>query len=264
LRSYYFNARDVAAYFKYFTVPSYLEVSYMQYIFNLGKRVLAEPLTRDFEQFKREVYRELYFLWSNGFDSEKSDISSMVTEGQVSLICDQDCINLESYMKLICLHLIFSGNLPYINLNFAGLMLTLGIKCDEEKYEENVRMVMEPLRLYVRDCFGKPFDLTKGVPDELLRVYLDQEFKDSLSNRDFRESLRVQQMDWVKELKEKSFKLFGTIPSRKKPAPSPRKSSQRKTGGYRNAQPERSHDGKNQPKGSPKAGKNKNNSTWRI
>ena len=55
MRSYYFNARDVAAYFKYFSVPSYLEVSYMQYVFNLGKRVLAEPLTRDFEQFKREV-----------------------------------------------------------------------------------------------------------------------------------------------------------------------------------------------------------------
>ena len=264
MRSYYFNARDVAAYFKYFTVPSYLEVSYMQYIFNLGKRVLAEPLTRDFEQFKREVYRELYFLWSNGFDSEKSGISSMVTEGQVSLICDQDCINLESYMKLICLHLIFSGNLPYINLNFAGLMLTLGIKCEEEVYEENVRMVMEPLRLYVQDCFGKRFDLAQGVPDELLRVYLDKDFKESLSNRDFRESLRVQQMNWVKDLKEKSFKLFGTIPSRKKPAPSTRKASPRKTGGYRGAQNERVHDGKNQPKGSPKAGKNKNNSTWRI
>ena len=263
MRSYYFNARDVAAYFKYFTVPSYLEVSYMQFIFNLGKRVLAEPLTRDFEQFKREVYRELYFLWSNGFDSEKSDISAMVTDGQVSLICDQDCINLESYMKLICLHLIFSGNLPYVNLNFAGLMLTLGIKCDEAKYEENVAMVMEPLRLYVLDCFGKPFDLKQGVPDELLRVYLDKDFKDSLSNRDFRESLRVQQMAWVKDLKEKSFKLFGTIPSRKKAAPSQRKSSSKRSVGYRPNETGRAHDGKNQPKGTPKAGKNKNNSTWR-
>ena len=264
MRSYYFNARDVAAYFKYFSVPSYLEVSYMQFVFNLGTRVLAEPLTRDFEQFKREVYRELYFLWSNGFDSEKSDISAMVTDGQVSLICDQDCINLESYMKLICLHLIFSGNLPYVNLNFAGLMLTLGIKCEEAVYEENVAMVMEPLRLYVQDCFGKPFDLKQGVPDELLRVYLDKDFKESLSNRDFRESLRVQQMNWVKDLKEKSFKLFGTIPSRKKSAPSHRKASSKRSGGYRPDDAGRSHSGKNQPKGTPKAGKNKNNSTWRI
>lgn len=263
MRSYYFNARDVAAYFKYFSVPSYLEVSYMQYVFNLGKRVLAEPLTRDFEQFKREVYRELYFLWSNGFDSERSDISAMVTEGQVSFICDQECINLESYMKLICLHLIFSGNLPYVNLNFAGLMLTLGIKCEEEVYEQNVRMVLEPLRLNVSDCFGKPFDLGRGVPDELLRIYLDSEFKDSLSSRDFRESLRVQQMAWLKELKDKSFKLFGTIPARKKPSYS-KKTSSKRSGGYRPDGDGQVRGGKNQPKGSPKAGKNKNNSTWRI
>ena len=263
MRSYYFNARDVAAYFKYFSVPSYLEVSYMQYVFNLGKRVLAEPLTRDFEQFKREVYRELYFLWSNGFDSERSDISSMVTEDQVSLICDQECINLESYMKLICLHLIFSGNLPYVNLNFAGLMLTLGIKCEEEVYEKNVSMVLEPLRLKVSDCFGKPFDLGRGVPDELLRICLDGEFKDSLSNRDFRESLRVQQMDWLKDLKDKSFKLFGTIPARKKSSYS-KKSSSKRSGGYRPDGDGQMQGGKNQPKGTPKAGKNKNNSTWRI
>ena len=86
MRRYYYNARDVAAYFKYFSVPSYLEVSYMQFVFNLGRRILAEPLTRDFEQFKREIYRELYFLWSNGFDSETSDISCMVSDGQMSLI----------------------------------------------------------------------------------------------------------------------------------------------------------------------------------
>ena len=54
LRKYIYNSRDVAAYFKYFSVPSYLEVSYMQYIFNLGCKVLAEPLTRDFESFKKD------------------------------------------------------------------------------------------------------------------------------------------------------------------------------------------------------------------
>ena len=82
LRKYIYNSRDVAAYFKYFSVPNYLEVSYMQYVFNLGTNVLAEPLTRDFEAFKKEVYRELYFLWATGFENEKADISKMTTEGE--------------------------------------------------------------------------------------------------------------------------------------------------------------------------------------
>ena len=224
MRKYIYNSRDVAAYFKYFSVPSHLEVSYMQYIFNFGNKVLAEPLTRDFESFKREVYRELYFLWANGFENEKADISKMTSDGQLSLICDQDCICLESYMKLICLHLIFSSNLPYINLNFTGLMTQLGIKCSVELYKENCRKVCESLQLEVFDSFGKPFDLSLGIPDELLRVRLNQEFKQSLDSRDFKEMLRSEQMNWLKDLKDKSFKLFGSIPARKKTTKS-RKSS---------------------------------------
>ena len=216
MRKYIYNSRDVAAYFKYFSVPSYLEVSYMQYIFNLGNKVLAEPLTRDFEGFKKEVYRELYFLWANGFENEKADISKMTPEGEFTLICDQECICLESYMKLICLHLIFSSNLPYITLNFTGLMTQLGIKCGVELYEENCRKVCESLQLEVKDSFGKPFDLSLGIPDELLRVSLGTEFKQSLDTRNFKETLRNEQMNWLKDLKDKSFKLFGSIPARKK------------------------------------------------
>lgn len=225
MRKYYYNARDVAAYFKYFSVPSHLEVSYMQYIFNLGKHVLAEPLTRDFEHFKDEVYRELYFLWSNGFDGEKSDISAMVADGQLSQICDKECINLESYMKLICLHLIFSGNMPYINLNFYGLMLSLGVRCDIEVFERNVRSLIGPLQIVVFDCFGKEFDLALGVPDELLRVALNEDFKNSLTNSDFKESLRLEQLQWLKDLKDASFKIFGQIPARKKTTPNRKSSS---------------------------------------
>ena len=216
MHTYIFNSRDVAAYFKYFSVPSYLEVSYMQYIFNLGNKILAEPLTRDFEHFKNEVFRELYFLWANGFEGERSDISAMTADGQLALICDQECINLESYMKLICLHLIFSGNLPYINLNFTGMMFQLGLKCDVDVYEENVRKIMESLRLVAYDSFGHLFDLGLGVPDELLRVSLREDFKAGLVNRNFRESLKNEQLSWLSELKEKSLKVFGSIPARRR------------------------------------------------
>ena len=218
MHTYIFNSRDVAAYFKYFSVPSYLEVSYMQYIFNLGNKILAEPLTRDFGHFKNEVYRELYFLWANGFEGERSDISAMVADGQLALVCDQECINLESYMKLICLHLIFSGNLPYINLNFTGMMYQLGLKCDVDIYEENVRKIMESLRLVAYDSFGHLFDLGLGVPDELLRVSLREDFKAGLVNRNFRESLKNEQLSWLAELKDKSLKVFGSIPARRRTA----------------------------------------------
>ena len=80
MNKYVFNARDIAAYLKWFNVPGYLEVTYLQYFFSIGKKILAEPLTRDFEKFKSEVYRELYYLWANGFEDDKSDISKMPIE----------------------------------------------------------------------------------------------------------------------------------------------------------------------------------------
>lgn len=216
MRKYIYNSRDIAAYFKYFSVPSYLEVSYMQYVFNLGNKVLAEPLTRDFESFKKDVYRELYFLWANGFEDEKADMSKMTADGSLALICEQECICLESYMKLICLHLIFSSNLPYITLNFTGLMTQLGIKCGVEVYEEDCRKICESLQLEVSDSFGKPFNLSLGIPDELLRVRLSSEFKQGLDNRNFKETLKSEQMNWLKELKEKSSKLIDSLPTHTK------------------------------------------------
>ena len=181
----------------------------MQYIFNLGPTVLAVPLTRDFEEFKKNVYRELYFLWANGFEDEKSDISYMIEKGQLTLICDQECINLESYMKLITLHLIFTRSLPYANLNFNGLPLQLGIKCDFATYEKNVVMITEALQLNVKDRFGNPFDLNKGVPDELLRLSLNDDLKKMLNeSADFKLALREAEKAHMKELRENSLKVF--------------------------------------------------------
>ncbi len=256
MHKYIFNSRDVAAYFKYFSVPSYLEVSYMQYIFNIGNKILAEPLTRDFEHFKNEVFRELYFLWANGFEGERSDISAMTADGQLALICDQECLNLESYMKLICLHLIFSSNLPYINLNFTGMMYQLGLKCEVSLYEENVRKVMESLRLVAYDTFGHAFDLGLGIPDELLRISLNEEFKAGLINRDFRESLKNEQLKWLAELKEKSLKVFGSIPARRKSSAG-RKSSGSVTGEKYSDTAAQMPSNIVQPKGAPSSGNRK-------
>ena len=193
-----------------------MEVSYMQYIFNIGTPVMAAPLCRDFEKFKNEVYRELYHLWASGFEDERSDVANMTSNGERAIICDQECINLESYMKLITLHLIFTRSLPYVNLNFAGMPLSLGIDCDYSLFEENVVKCIDSLNLESRDRFGKEFDLTKGVPDELLKISLTAEFRTILTDKDFRDSVRKEQKDKMSELREKSLKVFGTIPFGKK------------------------------------------------
>lgn len=212
MNKYIFNARDIAAYMKWFNVPNYLEVTYMQYFFSVGKKILAEPLTRDFEKFKNEVYRELYYLWANGFEDDRSDISKMPASGAVSLICDQECINLESYMKLITLHLIFSRYLPYVKINFSGIPFSLGIKCDFDVYEKNVCKVFYGLNLTCTDTFGKPFDIELGVPDELLCVSLNSSFKKKISGeKDFRMLIRNAEMKHMQELKEKSLEIFGSM-----------------------------------------------------
>ena len=247
MRRYIFNARDIAAYIKYFSVPPHLEVSYMQHIFNLGERVLAKPLASDFERFKMEVYRELYSLWANGFENDKSDISDIAMPGQVPFVCDIECMSLESYMKLICLHLIYTRNLPYVNLNFAGLALTLHIRCSEEIYHDNIKRIFDSLNLVSFDRFGKPFDLAEGIPDELLRVSLTEEFRQILAgnNVDFKESLRKEQTAWVEDLKKKSLEVFGKIPAVKKKAPARRKTDKD------DSKDKARQDSKLQPKGAP-------------
>ena len=209
MNKYVFNARDVAAYLKWFGVPNYLEVSYMQFFFGIGSNVLATPLLRDFEYFKTEVYRELYYLWANGFEDDKSDISNMA-DGNVPLICDAECINLESYMKLITLHLIFSRCLPYVGINFNGLPYALGIDCDFSLYEENVIKVTEGLNLVSKDKFNNDFDLKLGVPDEVLRISLNPEFKEKLlGQKDFKMMLRNRDKEQMEELRKRSLELNG-------------------------------------------------------
>lgn len=231
MNKYLFNARDIAAYMKWFSVPNHMEVTYMQYFFSIGNKIIAEPLTRDFESFKNEIYRELYYLWANGFEDDKSEISKVTANGSLSLICDQECITLETYMKLITLHLIFSKYLPYVKLNFYGLPWTLGIECDMTVFEKNVVKVLQGLNLTTKDVFGNPFDITQGVPDELLCISLNDEFKTMLADEeDFRIILRNKEAEYMKELKAKSLEIFQPMNNELKKAASKtvKKSSNKK------------------------------------
>ena len=247
---YIFNARDIAAYMKWFSVPSYMEVSYMQHIFNIGAPVLAAPLTKDFDKFKNEVYRELYYLWAHGFEDERSDISCM-SQDCMALVCDQECVNLESYMKLITLHLIFTKNLPYVKVNFTGLPLTLGITCEFAQFEENVYKAVKGFNLVSRDVFGRSFDLKLGVPDELLQLSLSDDFKkEILKDRDFRASLKKEQQDRMNKLKEESLKEFGSMSKEE----ADRKKKTARAGAKKRPRGEKANSSKtstSQPKGIP-------------
>ncbi len=200
--NYLYNSRDIAAYFKWAGVSSHQEKEYLHYIFMIGADILAKPLTREYEAFETAVYRDLYYLWSEGFENEFSDIATIAPKGAVSLICDQEFICLESYMKLLALHLIFSRNLPYVHVNFNGLMLPLGLKGDFSDYERNVAIACETLHLVTRDVFGKPFDLHLGIPDEVLCLSLEQSFRQSLSaHEDFRKRFIKHAASRLAELK---------------------------------------------------------------
>ena len=203
--NYLYNARDIAAYFKWAGVSSHQEKEYLHYIFQIGKDLLAKPLTYNYDEFEKAVYRDLYYLWSEGFENEFSDIATIAPKGAVSLICDQEFITLESYMKLLALHLIFSRNLPYVHVNFTGLMLTLGLKGEFSDYEKNVVTACETLHLTTQDVFSQPFDLHLGIPDEMLCLCLEPEFRKSLSaHDDFRKRFIKQAETRLQELKKTS------------------------------------------------------------
>ena len=65
------------------------------------------------------------------------------------------------------------------------------------------------MQLNVKDRFGNPFDLKQGVPDELLRLSLNDELKKMLNeSADFKLALREAQQRHMMELKENSLKVF--------------------------------------------------------
>lgn len=206
--NYLYNARDIAAYFKWAGVSSHQEEEYLKYIFQIGGDILAKPLTKRYEDLASAVYRELYYLWSEGFENEYSDIALIAPKGAVSLICDQEFITLESYMKLLALHLIFTHNLPYVHVNFTGLTLSLGLKGDFLDFEKNVVIACEILHLNTKDVFGQPFDLHLGIPDEMLCLCLESEFRKTLAEHgDFRKRFIKQAELRLKEMKKTSAEL---------------------------------------------------------
>lgn len=199
---YRYNAADIAAYFKWTSMPAQTEHVYLDLLFQIREPILARPQSKDFESFVQAVYREMYHIWARGFENEFSDIHVITPEDAISLFCDQEYIALESYMKLISLHLILAENLPYVRINFVGLPLIIGVDGAFSTFEKNLAEAVRILRLDARDDVGHEYDLTQGVPNATLCIGLQSEYRKILfghagyrlkRNNDYRENMRMLQ-----------------------------------------------------------------------
>lgn len=197
---YRYNALDIAAYFKWTSMPAETERIYLDLLFQMRENLLARPLAKDFESFSQAVFREMYHVWARGFESEFSDINLIAPEGSTALICDQGFLALESYMKLLTIHLILTENLPYVRIYFVGLPLLLGIDKDYADFERNVALAAETLRLHATDSRGNDFDLSLGLPNEALCLSLNPEYRKVLfgsvgyrvkRTNDYQEKMRI-------------------------------------------------------------------------
>jgi len=197
---YRYNALDIAAYLKWTSVPAEAERTYLDLIFQMREHIIARPLTKDFETFAQAVFRELYHVWARGFENEFSDVRLIAPEGSVALFCDQEFLSLESYLKLLSLHLIMTENLPYVRINFVGLPLLIGTEGEFLDFEKNVALAAYVLRLEAKDDRGNVLDLTQGIPSEPLCLSLQSEFRKELfgssgyrikRSNDYQEKMRI-------------------------------------------------------------------------
>jgi len=197
---YRYNALDIAAYIKWTSIPAETERTYLDLLFQMREQILARPLAKDFESFAMAVFREMYHVWARGFENEFSDVNLIAPEGSVALFCDQEFLSLESYMKLLSLHLILTENLPYIRINFVGLPLLIGAEGEFSCFEKNLAEAVRMLRLATKDDKGNEFNLSQGVPNEPLCLGLLSEFRTELfgaggyrvkRSNDYQEKMRV-------------------------------------------------------------------------
>lgn len=202
---YRYNALDIAAYFKWTSMPPETERIYLDLLFQMREKILARPLANDFESFERAVFREMYHVWARGFENEFSDVNRIAPEDAVSLFCDPDFLALESYLKLISLHLMLAENLPYVRIQFAGLPLLIGIDGEFNEFEKNLASAVHVLRLSARDDRGNDYDLSLGVPNKPLCIGLRSDFrKEIFGDVGYRINRNSDSQEKMRLLREKS------------------------------------------------------------
>lgn len=198
---YRYNALDVASYFKWTSLPSYAEQTYLEFLYQFREDLFARPFSGTFASFSQAVFREMYHVWSRGFENEFSDVKRISPEGAIALFCEPDFLTLESYMKLLALHLIVSSRLPYIRIHLIGLSFLLGVEGSWQSYQRNLGLAADALELSLTDENGNEIDAKADVPRQPIRIAL----KDSLRLRVFGQSREDHRM--INNYQEKMLKL---------------------------------------------------------
>ena len=170
--SYRYHALDIAAYLKWASVSPEAEPSYLSFFYQLREEILARPFTRTYEEFCQAVFREMYHVWSRGFENEFSDVNRIAGEETLAIFCEPDFLALESYMKLLALHLMVSVQLPYIRIQLAGLPLLLGLAAWWERFALNLGCAAEALALVVCDEADEPMAALSAFPVQPVHIRL--------------------------------------------------------------------------------------------
>ena len=195
-----YSALDVAAYFKWSSLPHEAEPAYLEFLYQLRYDILARPLTETLDSFKQAVFREMYHVWSRGFENEFSDVNRIAPEGMVALFCDPHFITLESYMKLLSMHLLVSANLPFIRVHLMGFPMLLGIDGTWEEYDTNLAKAAKALDLTLLNEDDKPIRSSTQAPLQPIHIALRTGYREQIFGKgakrkklyhDYNEKMRV-------------------------------------------------------------------------
>lgn len=207
-----YSALDVAAYFKWSSLPHEAETAYLEFLYQLRSDILARPVTENLDSFKQAVFREMYHVWSRGFENEFSDVNFIAPEGTIALFCDQEFFALESYMKLLAIHLLVSANLPFIRVHLMGFPMLLGIDGTWEEYHDNLNRAAKALDLSILNQDEKPLDIHAPLPLNPIHIGLSEAYSDKLFGKgskrkklykDYREKMQVLREKSILEKKKR-------------------------------------------------------------
>lgn len=223
-----YSALDVAAYFKWSSLPQEAEPTYLDFLYQLKNDILARPLTKTSDLFRQAVFREMYHVWSRGFENEFSDVNCIVPEGTVTLFCDQKFLALESYMKLLAIHLLVSANLPFIRIRLLGLPMLLGVDGSWEEYQDNLNKAAEALDLTISNESDQLIDLNLQMPVDPIHIALRDTYREMLFGKgskrkklyhDYREKMQYLQEQSILEKKKLDDELHKKWKERKRKTP---------------------------------------------
>ncbi|HHX37683.1 MAG TPA: hypothetical protein GX717_06865 [Clostridiaceae bacterium] len=123
---YRFHALDVAAYFKWSHVVQHNEIPILNELWLQRQACLDVTEETTFEDFTKDVYMELNWLWRQGFVDENSDLRLTLDLYMYPEIMTQKrYARVEQYFKMLAFHFILTPHLPYTLIDIKHVVTHL-------------------------------------------------------------------------------------------------------------------------------------------